>query len=100
MSSSTFHPNTTSFSQNPAAADFDYVMVGAGSAGCVVADQLCASGRYSVLLIGAGGSDRRVGGLLEAKEIVRGRGSIGPDCPSSFLILEPIGTFDGHYGPF
>ena len=38
---------------------FDYVIVGAGTAGCVVANRLSADGRSSVLVIEAGGSDRR-----------------------------------------
>ncbi|MEM6461598.1 MAG: GMC family oxidoreductase N-terminal domain-containing protein [Pseudomonadota bacterium] len=43
------------------AADvFDFVVVGAGSAGCVLADRLTRCGRYSVLLIEAGGSDRKL----------------------------------------
>jgi choline dehydrogenase len=37
---------------------FDYVIVGAGSAGCVLADRLSASGEHSVLLLEYGGSDR------------------------------------------
>jgi len=36
----------------------DYVIVGAGSAGCVLANRLSASGEHSVILIGAGGQDR------------------------------------------
>jgi choline dehydrogenase len=36
---------------------FDYVIVGAGSAGCVLADRLSADGRHRVLVIEYGGSD-------------------------------------------
>jgi choline dehydrogenase-like flavoprotein len=38
---------------------FDFVIVGAGSAGCVLAERLSASGRHSVAVIEAGGTDRR-----------------------------------------
>jgi choline dehydrogenase len=39
---------------------FDYIIVGAGSAGCVLADRLSADGQHRVLLIEYGGSDRSI----------------------------------------
>lgn len=37
----------------------DYIIVGAGSAGCVLAERLTASGRHRVTVLEAGGSERR-----------------------------------------
>jgi choline dehydrogenase len=39
---------------------FDYVIVGAGSAGCVLADRLSADGRNQVCVLEYGGSDRSI----------------------------------------
>ena len=37
---------------------FDFVVIGAGAAGCLLADRLSASGKHSVALVEAGGKDR------------------------------------------
>src|SRR5438309_4900865 len=45
---------------NNNASEFDYVIVGAGSAGCVLANRLTADGKHSVLLLEAGPKDTHI----------------------------------------
>ena len=44
----------------PPNAEFDYVVVGAGSSGCVLANRLSENGKHEVLLVEAGGRDNHI----------------------------------------
>ena len=74
--------------------NFDYIIVGAGSAGCTLAARLSESGAYRVLLLEAGGSDRR---LWIQMPIGYGKSFYDPGVNWMYR-TEPEAALDGRQG--
>lgn len=65
------------------AGAWDYIIVGAGSAGCVLANRLSADPRSRVLLLEAGGNDNRLKYKVPVLGALKGLGS--PDSDWMFM---------------
>lgn len=79
-------------------AEFDFVIVGAGSAGCVLANRLSADGRHRVLLLEAGGSDRSLHARLRVQMPI-GYGLSFYDRRLNWMLrTEPEATLAGRSG--
>ena len=73
---------------------YDYIIIGAGSAGCVLAHRLTQDGRHRVLLLEAGGSERRV-----RVQVPIGYGLAFHDPQLNWrLFTEPEAALDGRRG--
>ena len=75
----------------PTAKTYDYIIVGAGSAGCVLANRLSADPDCSVLLVEAGGRDRNP---LFRLPMLMGRLFHSGICNWSYH-TEPVPTLEG-----
>lgn len=73
---------------------FDYIVVGGGTAGCVVAARLAESGKHRVLLLEAGGSDDR---FFVHMPIGYGKCFYDPDVNWMYR-TEPDAALDGRRG--